>query len=338
MQPFGAVHRLDHTVQPVQIPLGLGDRAQRHQCRRGHRGVADPAVAVIPVADAADLLGQRRGGRRHDRAGVGVHKPAQRQRRPLHQLRFQRRQRQRGDPVAPVALRAFAPGVVVHRALRQILGAAAQLEHTRPVGRVDDGPRGLVDPVGHDLPLHAGRPQHHRVVGREHPQTALVDTQMNRRLRELGPRRELDHRLGLPADDTDQIGAARADVVRQVVGDQQAGPTGFDGHRAGDVALAQRQRLALRTDREVACGGVAEQPGEHGRRIGLRMAHPDHVGVGCQQRHGAGVGQHRQPLDRRAVPARAARCGAPRADIPARRPPLRATRCDSRPGFRRRRP
>ena len=43
----------------------------------GQGGVAQPAVAVVPVALAAEVLGQRGGRRRHDAAGVVVGQQAQ---------------------------------------------------------------------------------------------------------------------------------------------------------------------------------------------------------------------------------------------------------------------
>ena len=47
-------------------------------------GVAQPAVAVVPVAHAAELLGQRRRGRGHDAAGGRVGERLERDERPLH--------------------------------------------------------------------------------------------------------------------------------------------------------------------------------------------------------------------------------------------------------------
>src|SRR5262249_56236840 len=47
-------------------------------------GVTDPAVAVVPVALAADRLRQRRGRRRRDGAGWGEDEQFQRPRAPPH--------------------------------------------------------------------------------------------------------------------------------------------------------------------------------------------------------------------------------------------------------------
>ena len=49
-------------------------------------GVAEPRVAVIPVARPAELLGQARGGRGDDCSGRLVREQLQRERRSLHHL------------------------------------------------------------------------------------------------------------------------------------------------------------------------------------------------------------------------------------------------------------
>ena len=64
-----AAGALDAAVHPAQERLGLLQRAEVDERARGHRGVAQPAVAVVPVAHAAELLGQRGGRRGEDRAG-----------------------------------------------------------------------------------------------------------------------------------------------------------------------------------------------------------------------------------------------------------------------------
>ena len=52
----------------------------------GERGVAQPAVAVVPVALAAEVLGQRRRGRGDDAAGLLVGEQPQRQQRAVHDV------------------------------------------------------------------------------------------------------------------------------------------------------------------------------------------------------------------------------------------------------------
>ncbi len=82
----------------------LGE-AEPQQAVERERGVADPRVAVVVVALAADLLGQRRGRRGDDRARRRVGEQLQRQRRALHHL----------APAAAVARTARASGASTRR-------------------------------------------------------------------------------------------------------------------------------------------------------------------------------------------------------------------------------
>ena len=114
------------------------------------RGVADPRVAVVPVALAARRLGQRRGARGHDRAGRRVAQALQRERAALDV----RPPRVVGDgrhaqPVAPVLLggaRAAPsprPSVVGRVALprQRQPRRLALLERRAPVACADRGCR-----------------------------------------------------------------------------------------------------------------------------------------------------------------------------------------------------
>ena len=105
-----------HPVHHLDLVIALGDvgqepeevvrlpvEAQRVQAPQGERGVAQPAVAVVPVALAVRHLGQRRAGR-------GDHGPARRERQALQgqraalQVAAPRmvREAAAGQPVLPV--------------------------------------------------------------------------------------------------------------------------------------------------------------------------------------------------------------------------------------------
>ncbi len=71
-----ARHRPQQPVAPEACLLGGARLDQRVD---GERGVAQPAVAVVPVALAAEVLRQRGRRRRHDAAGVDVGHQVQRQ-------------------------------------------------------------------------------------------------------------------------------------------------------------------------------------------------------------------------------------------------------------------
>ena len=65
--------------EEVGKAVGLARIAEHAQRVEGEAGVAQPAVAVVPVARPADLLGQRGGGGGHHRAGRRIGKQLQRE-------------------------------------------------------------------------------------------------------------------------------------------------------------------------------------------------------------------------------------------------------------------
>ena len=80
---------------------GLVGEAQAEQRVDRERRVADPGEAVVPVALAADLLGQPRGRRRDQRAGRRVRHQLQRHRRAFDHLPPPSRVAGPADPAAP---------------------------------------------------------------------------------------------------------------------------------------------------------------------------------------------------------------------------------------------
>ncbi len=128
-RPLGNVALAPDAVHDLQRLLALGDvgheveevvrlpvEAERVQPPEHEARVADPAVAVIPVALAAGRLGQRRRGRRDEGAGGRVGQALERQRRALQ--------------VAP-------PRMVGELALGQPLVPVVGREHQPPVGLVE---------------------------------------------------------------------------------------------------------------------------------------------------------------------------------------------------------
>ena len=76
----------DRAQQPVAPLDGFLHVAGRHQRVERERRVAQPAVAVVPVAHAAGPLGERRRGRGDDAAGRRERQRLQRDQRALHQV------------------------------------------------------------------------------------------------------------------------------------------------------------------------------------------------------------------------------------------------------------
>ncbi|OUD96467.1 hypothetical protein CMMCAS03_00465 [Clavibacter michiganensis subsp. michiganensis] len=72
----------DRPEEPRAPLVGLALEAVREEHLQGERRVAEPHVAVVPVAGPAELLGEARGRRRDDAAGVLVRQRAEHEQRP----------------------------------------------------------------------------------------------------------------------------------------------------------------------------------------------------------------------------------------------------------------
>ena len=121
-----AVHDLELLValgdvgDEVEVVVRLPVEPERVEAPQGEGRVADPAVAVVPVALAAGRLGQRGGRRGDDRAARRVGEALQRQGRAL-EVRAPRvvGERAAGQPVLPVVRRPHQPLVRVVDAARR---------------------------------------------------------------------------------------------------------------------------------------------------------------------------------------------------------------------------
>ena len=76
----------DGAEEPLAPGAGLVDVAGVHHRQQGEGGVAEPAEAVVPVADPAELLGEAGRRRRHDPAGRRVGQGLQGDQRPLDRV------------------------------------------------------------------------------------------------------------------------------------------------------------------------------------------------------------------------------------------------------------
>src|SRR5271155_3113526 len=79
LQLVGAAR--DSPQQPIPPCAGLVIKSPVHQGQQSEGGVAQPAIAVVPVARTADLLGQRGGRRRDNSAGRAKGQTLQRDQR-----------------------------------------------------------------------------------------------------------------------------------------------------------------------------------------------------------------------------------------------------------------
>ncbi len=126
-------------LQPRPPRLRFLDIARRHQCHQRQGRIAQPAIAVVPVAFAAELLRQRRRGRGDDPAGLRVGQRLQGQQGALHWLPPTTGIGATGGPAAPEPFRLPQSPLPVHRRRRrQVRRAVCQNErHALPFDNVE---------------------------------------------------------------------------------------------------------------------------------------------------------------------------------------------------------
>ena len=277
----------DH-LQPVQPGLSLVDLADPAQGAERQRGIAQPGVAVVPVAGAADALGQRGRGGGDDRAGRLVLQALQRERRALDDLGAGRREVQPGAPLAPVGD-----------------GAVQGVREVRRAGAVE-GQREAVDVALDDRPPLAGAL--HAVGDDRVAVGELADEPAEPAL--PGDGAVLAVVGAWVADDLDLDGAAdaleaaahrlaRADV--QPVG-QADGARRRGERRLDDVGLRQVAALdgdvADRPDAPGAAALRVQQRGEDRRAVEARPAEPVDRPVGRDECRRSAVGEEGVVADR----------------------------------------
>ena len=127
------VGQLRCVQQPPEERVGLARAAQVQQGVEREGRVAHPAEAVVPVALAADLLGQRGGRRRRDRPGRGVEEQLERQRAADHGVAPRTVVGALRGPAPPVGGRGFQPplDVLARREDQRLLVGRAQRDQRR---------------------------------------------------------------------------------------------------------------------------------------------------------------------------------------------------------------
>ena len=317
--PFRQAPLAGEAVHDLELRRAAGDRAHQpgpplprlvvvagvHQGQQRQGGVPDPAVAVVPVARAAELLRQRGGGGRDEAAGRAVGHRLQRDERAPDGLRPAAALGAAAGPLVPELLRVAQLGLRADRLGHGIVGELVGEGELRGLalgdGELADGPHVLA------AQGYLG-PQHHHVGTRDGAHGLLVDP------RHPGDDRavvEADHQLrphldptASADDETDQVRgvAAERHEVDERDGTFGGLEVGLEDQRVVAVAAADARGRLGRGDQPAAVLGPAEQGREAGARVepgpaqpvdgavaanqGRRLAVPDQRVVLDAQRHG----------------------------------------------------
>gem|GEM_PF-5584553 len=282
--------------QPLAPRLGLFAIAGVEQGVQRQRRVAQPAMAVVPIAAAAQRFRQRRGGRRDD--------PARR----LKSQQFQRDQRTHhgiATPVArPVPMTAFGPflpprhgavhafDAVRHEPGRTVRAVIGQRERHDAARMQRETRRGL-HVVAFELD---GRMQLDRVRARDGVQAIIAPPHPRHALTVVEAQDQLHvhlHMAGLAAHDAHHVHALVVVAERHEVVHQHRARTGLEAglqhRRVGHVAAGRRLDLAVRRDQPAPVTLVAQQGGKARGRIEMRQAQPVDRAVARHQRGGQHV-------------------------------------------------
>ncbi len=265
-RPLGQVAAAVHGVHDLQVLRVAGDRAQQpaapqpglvvvaglQQRLEGQRRVAQPAVPVVPVALAAELLRQRGGGRRDDAAGAAVGEQTQGEQGAHDRLAVRPGVAAHAGPRLGDGDRLVDP-VLVGQRLRQLVVRG------RPGGRegqlLTGLERELVGVLAVHRPRQPGAAQDQPVRagdGRDHlDAVGVLAPHPGPHLAVAEPDHPLvpDHHLALDPDDpAHDVGAAVAER-HHVEHDHAAGvgrPRGLQDGAVPDVPAAAGRRLVLR--------------------------------------------------------------------------------------------
>ena len=265
--------------QPVAPGHGLVVEAAAHERLQGQGGVAQPAVAVVPVAAAPDGLGQRRRRRGHDAPRRLVGQRFQGDERADHGVTVGTLVGAAGTPFLPVGVRQVdgvkgverSGWILVRGEPHQGEGEALALLHREVGQRVQVAADGLDHvPQGHRL--GAGGHADEAVVRRE-PRNDLAVVEAHGQIhvhvdRSRHPFDQADH-VGMGVTHGHAVGDAHRPGGGVELGLEHQGvlavatPCGHHGRLApGGIQLPEAVRL------------VAEQPGEARRGVEMGQAEP----------------------------------------------------------------
>ena len=307
------MRQLRGVEKPREEGARLAVAAEGQQGLQGEGGIARPGEAVVPVACAADLLGQRRRRRGGDRPRGGVDEQLERERAAHDRLAPRPVVRPPARPVAPARGRLPNP--------RLDVGARRQDERLLVGGHQDDQPAGARvegEPSADGTLAHGGvaetpgqrrngitAPSRDRDAGsgRERcSRSSVVEAWLDRKLHRHATS-DAFHMAGELA-----VRAQRQSRQGHCVGDAD-GTRGRRERRLQHVGVREVASLALVGDRggerEPTTALAVEQCREHARRVEIGQAEPVDRAVTADESGCATVANHRVVADRQvAVDAR----------------------------------
>jgi hypothetical protein len=281
--------------EPLAPGAGLFDVPRAHEGQERERRVAQPAIAVVPVAHPAGLLGERGRRGRHDPAGGRVGEGLERDERAQHRVTPRALVGAARRPVRPepLGLRDGVRGVdarrrrKMRRRPRQVERHALALGHgearhaREPLAVYRDAadePQLIGTRDGAQRPVHLLHPRDDRsVVETNHELHAHRDT----------PPAAFDdaHEVGLTAAQRHAVEHGNRAVLSLVVGLQDQRPLAVAAaHRGGRPFGGQPPATVL---------GRAQKGREAGRRVEARQAQPVDRAVTPDQGGGLAVPEER---------------------------------------------
>jgi hypothetical protein len=290
--------------QPGEEPASLVDLADTEEGADADAGIAGPGEAVVPVADAAGVLGQRGGGRGDRCARRRVGQEPQREQAPDGHVAMGEGGVDVAAPPAPARLIGFEGGPG---------GVGVDVHERFVLGDGDRDRQRVTRRDGDVRPLSGLQPDSRRAAhghGRRSPAahervTALLHAGRSTLFPEPGV--EVDHRVDRsifgsePAHHEGGRQQRSGDLGDHRLGEREPAPVDQPGRLeaggARPVAAADDGGRAARAQPERAGVGPADEAPEDGLAVETGDAHPIDGPVGGDQRGGAGVADQPVVLD-----------------------------------------
>ena len=296
----------DGPQQPVAATPRPPRGSRRQERGEGERGVAQPAVAVVPVAHAADPLGQRRGRRGDDAARRRVGQRLERDQGAQHDVGGLAVVRAARRPLvattSSVSRRAASASMA--RGGR-LVGGVPRRARTAPARRLADderrrrvaSPRPATVAVG--VEQHRVRPRRsacrRRRAGATHGTTRAVAEPERRSSMCIGTRPSTPSTTRTTSRRPLAAACSRSDRTTPVVGVERRSPG--RGFPAGSAASTRRTPPAGASSQRPWSSGRPAGAAKHGAGVEAGHAQPVDGPVDADERRRLGVPDQRVVLD-----------------------------------------